>query len=197
MARMSQLRWYYVDDPSNETDEVNMVEFSLDAPSQATETTSARRGKARRLMFPAPMFAAFGVMCAIMGLIVAGISFYWDYRMTSLEKAGTQTVGEIERIYSESGRGGRSYYVSYRFVDTRGLSHESDDILPFDDWKMLRQGDQISVTYLADDPAQNDLTQRVRLFTGTGPKDGITLLGIFWAMAGCFFVGYWMRRRRS
>jgi len=33
IARMAQLGWHFVDDPSNETDDLSTVEFSLDPTS--------------------------------------------------------------------------------------------------------------------------------------------------------------------
>jgi hypothetical protein len=128
---------------------------------------------------------------------MAVAAFYTDYRMRLLDEAGTLTTGEIERTYFTSGRGGRTYYVSYRFVDAHRISHESEDLYPFNDWNSLRPGAPISVTYLADDPQRNSLTQRVRLIADRSPNDEMTWIGVPWIVAGCFFLGYWARRRPS
>lgn len=197
IARMNQLGWHYVSDPTNETDDVSMVEFSLDKPSASITASAARRGQSRRVRFPASFFASFAVISTLAGVAVAVSAFYTDYRMGLLDKAGTRTTGEVERTYSMSNRGNRTYYVSYRFVDTHGFSHESEDPYPFGDWNGLHQGDPISITYLADDPQRNNLTRRVRLITDRSLRDEITWIGIPWVIAGCFFLGYLVRRRRS
>lgn len=196
IARMKQLGWHYVDDPSNETDDVSMVEFSLGASSQAAETASDQRGKAQRRNF-APMFAAFGTLSVVLGAIWGGIDFYWDYRMSSLKQAGTQTTAEIERTYSEPTRGGRDYYVSYRFVDKHGAPHENEEALTFDEWKVLRHGDPISVSYLANDPSQNASTSRVKSIADRSLSEKVMPAGVPWTIAGCFFLGYWLRKRRQ
>jgi hypothetical protein len=189
IARMNQLGWHYVDDPSNETDNVSMVEFSLDATSPGA--ASPRHQNTRRVKFPAPFFASFGVICVIAAGIIAITVFYTHYRMTSLERRGTLTSGEIV-----SGRRDRDIqYVSYRFMDIQGHFHENEDAYPFDGWNALHRGDQISVTYLADNPERNNLTQRIRLITNRNPRDEMTSPVIFMALAGCFFFGYWVRKR--
>ena len=196
IARMSQLGWHLVNDPSNETADVSMVEFSLDATSRAT-IPPPRNDRVRRAKFPASFFASFGVISAIVGIVMAVTTIYTDYRMGLLHKAGTLTTGTIERTYFESNRSVRTYYVSYRFIDTRGIPHENDDAYPFDDWNILRQGDAIGVVYLADDPQRNNLSKRVKLVVNRNPKDEIIGISVPWIIAGCFFLGYWVRRRTS
>jgi len=115
--------------------------------------------------------------------------------MGLLDKAGTQTTGEVERTYSTSGRG-RTNYVTYRFVDGHGVSHVSDQLYPYRDWGSLGPGAPISVTYLTDDPEQNDLTLRVQLLTDRSPTGKMVFIGAPWIISGCFFFGYWVRRRR-
>jgi hypothetical protein len=87
--------------------------------------------------------------------------------------------------------------ISYRFADSHGISHESEDSYPFPDWNSLRHGAPISVTYLADDPERNNLTQRIRLITDRSPEEEMTWIGVPWIIAGCCFLGYWTRRRPS
>jgi len=199
IARMRQLGWHRIDDPGNETADVSLIEFSLDATAQSATHSSHRTGdnQKRRVRFPASFFAAFGTIAALAGIVIAIATFYTDYRMEILDKAGTPTIGQIERTYFTSGRGGRTYYVSYKFFDRRGISHEGEDPYPFDGWNGLRKGDPIEVTYLANEPERNNLTRRVRLITGRSPKEEIILIGIPWIIACCFFVCYWMRRRSS
>lgn len=199
IARMSQLGWHFVNDPSNETADLSIAEFSLDPISLAATAPYAgpASGRVRRVKLPAPFFASFGIISALVGIMFATATFYEDYQMKVLDKAGTQTMAEIERTYFTSGRGGRTYNVSYRFVDAHGISHDGDDEYPLQKRDSLRSGAPISVTYLADNPERNSLTQRVRLVTGRNLKDEITLLGIPWIIAGCFFLGYWVRKRPS
>ncbi len=199
IGRLSPLGWHYFADPSNDTADVKMVEFSLGVSSHTTTPPSVRRGggRVRRVKLPAPLFGSFGIICALVGTITAVAALHTDYRMRSLEKTGTLTTGEIERTYFTTGRSGRTYYVSYRFVDARGISHESEDAYPFPDWNSLRYGAPISVIYLADDPERNNLTQRVRLVTDRSPEKEMTWIGVPWLIAGLCFLGYWARRRPS
>jgi hypothetical protein len=199
VARMHQLGWHYVDDPSSET--AGMIEFSFDpTPLATTARSRLDRGMVRGIK---AFFASFSIITALIGVILAAAAFYTDYRMRLLEEAGTQTTAQIERTYATSSRGGPIYYVSYRFVDGHGISHEGSEPLPLEDWKRLRPGDPISVTYLADDPERNDLTQRVRLIRGRSIKEMIWIgvpfimawISVPIIVAGFFFLGYWARRR--
>ena len=131
-----------------------------------------------------------------MGAIFAIAASFTDYRAGLLDKAGTLTTGEVERTYVISGRGGPTYYVSYRFVDGFGISHDGDQPYPFQDWSNLRRGTPISVRYLRDDPERNDLTLRVRLIVDRSPTERRIIVGLLWIVAGCFFLGYRVRRQR-
>jgi Protein of unknown function (DUF3592) len=197
IARMGQLGWHHANDPSN--DAANMLEFTLDPIPLTTTAPLARpnSGRVRRIGLPAQFFASLGIIFTLVGIITAGAAFYTDYRMSFLNKAGTLTTGEIERTYFTSGRGGRTYYVSYRFVDAQGISHQGEDPYPFEDWNSLRPGAPISITYLGDDPQTNNLTQRVRLITGRSLRVELTWIGIPWIIASFFFLSYWMRRRKT
>jgi hypothetical protein len=192
IARMSQLDWHYINDPSNETSDVSLLEFSLDKAPPAAHPSG---GKVRRTKFPPSFFASFGVLFALVGVLLAVISFYTDYRMGHLNNFGKLAAGEIERTYSRLGRGGRTYYASYRFVDTHGISHENEDTYPFNDWNTLRRGDPISITYLPDEPERNSPTQRVKLVIDRSIQDKTILIGTPWVLSGWFFFGYWARKR--
>ena len=195
VVRLRQLGWHYVDEPGSETAEAGIAEFSLEPAPLATTTPSARPDSTgvRRGKQPASFFASFSIFFALLGIIFAITAFYTNYRMGLLNKAGTLTTGEVERTYVIPGRRG-GHYVSYRFVDGHGISHEGDQPYPFQDWGGLRGGAPISITYLADDPKQNDLT--LRLITDRSPTEKMILFGVPWIIAGCFLLGYWARRRR-
>lgn len=197
--RMRQLGWHYVNDPNNEAGDVSMVEFSLGPVSLAATNLSAQPGggEVRRARLPASLFAVFGTISVLVGIVMAIATFYTDYRMKTLDKAGTIVVGEIERTYFTSGRGGRTNYVSYKFIDARGIYHNGEDAYPFQDWNSLHPGAPVTVTYLANDPQRNDLTQRVRSITSRSLKEELTVIGIPLVVAGCFFVVYWVRKRSS
>ena len=198
IERMHQLGWHYVNDPNNETTDVSMVEFSLDPASLASTGHSAERvggGGRRWIALPPPFFASMGVIAALVGILMAATASYTDYRMNVLNSAGAKAIGEIENTYFTSGRGGN--YVTYRFIDSRGISHVGDEPYPFQDWNSLRHGAPISVTYLADDPQRNDLTQRVQLIINRNLEEELILIGAPWAVAGCFFLAYWARKRFS
>ncbi len=180
IKRMHQLGWHYVSDPNNETADVSMAEFSLDTSSLATTGLSTHRpgGRGRRVRFPPSFFASMGVIAALVGILMVATTFYTDYRMKVLNNAGIQANGEIESTYFTSGRGGRTNYATYRFTDSRGISHVGDEPYPFQDWNNLRHGAPINITYLADDPQRNDLTQRIQLVINRSLEEELTLIGI-------------------
>ncbi len=196
IARVKQLGWQYIHDPGNETADVSMVEFSLDATASAETNTAVKPGhKARRVKFPASFFASLGIIFSIVGVLVAVTTVYTDHRARQLHDSGTQTTGEIEGTYFNSNRGNRIYYVSYRFADTHGGIHKDENSYPFGDWSNLRPGDPISITYMADNPQRNDLTQRIADIVSRNLKDEMALVGWPWIVSGCFFLGYLARKR--
>jgi hypothetical protein len=103
-----------------------------------------------------------GVVFMLAGISVGVQAFYIDPRLRFLDKVGTVTTGEVKSSDFYSGRGGRKYNVSFRFVDAQGISQEGNSAYPSQDGNRLGPGTQISVTYLADDPQQNYLTQPLR-----------------------------------
>jgi hypothetical protein len=61
-----------------------------------------------------------GVVFMLAGISVGVQAFYIDPRLRFLDKVGTVTTGEVKSSDFYSGRGGRKYNVSFRFVDAPG-----------------------------------------------------------------------------
>ena len=149
------------------------------------EQRKMRTSKLDRRLY---VILAGGVTFMLLGSYTAVATFYGDNRMRVLDNAGTLTTGEVEstHFYPPSSRGGPTYIVSYRFVDAQGISHEGKTIYPFQDGNRLGPGAQISVTYLAEDPQQNSLTQPLRkLIADRGLKEEMILILVF-IIPGCF-----------
>jgi hypothetical protein len=138
---------------------------------------------------------AGGVTLILLGIYTGFAIFYTNNRTRFLDEAGTQTIGEVESSYFSSGRGGSTYIVSYRFADAQGISHEGKNLYPFQDGNRLGPGAQISVTYLADNPQENRLTQTLRkdiADISLKDEDGIALMLIF--ISGSCFL-FWKARQ--
>jgi hypothetical protein len=133
-------------------------ESPRDMPAAVTVATAPTSGRRRRRdTRPAPLWVP--LVLALMGLLVAAIGAAAVRSELRFGDEGVTAQGQVtnvrrERSTDEDDSDGYDHYVDYRFVDASQVEHRGTSSISADDYRALRPGDPVTVTYLPSDPSE-------------------------------------------
>jgi Protein of unknown function (DUF3592) len=103
------------------------------------------------------LFGGIFLIAGLLILIIGGGMLWQESRFASgsAEAVGTVLGKSLNQATSDRGT---EYFVSYRFTDSNGTTHDATDELDFSAWDALVEGGPIAVQYLEGDPATSRMT---------------------------------------
>lgn len=123
------------------------------APAPEPSTGRRRRRDTR----PAPLWVPLALALMGLGVIpfgVAAVRSELRFGDEGVTAQGQVTNVRRERSTDEDDSDGYDYYVDYRFVDSSQGEHRGTSSISMDDYRSLKPGDPVTVTYLPSDPGE-------------------------------------------